>query len=123
MGGGGRGSVITGEAMGSGGQGETMVGAGGGIFHRTRNPASPGALAAPAVPGSSLTALGRPALLAADSSQAQLPSSSAQFPVAWLPSTPASPPLQAGWGAGKAGASPASHSISFLRSEPLGIGM
>ena len=61
IGGGGRGRVLTGEAMGSGGAGETMAGMGGGIFHCNRNPVSPGALVALAAPGSSLTALGRPA--------------------------------------------------------------
>lgn len=68
-------------------RGENMAGVGGGGSYCNGNPVSPSALAAPAAPGSSLTALRRGAAMAADSSQSQLPSHTAGLPVACLPNT------------------------------------
>lgn len=64
-------------------------------------------------------------LMAADSLQAQLPSSTARLPVAWLPGTPCLPNTSGRGGrlTEEPGASPSSHSISFFRSESLGIGI
>lgn len=78
-------------------RGGNMAGVGGGGSHCNGNPVSPSAPAAPTAPGSSLTALGRGAAMAADSSSLSCPPT--RLGSLW----PAAPTLWGGEGGGRRG--------------------